>query len=80
MKIQYAKGHKSLMLVYQIDLGMTRLLWIGKERTIQSFPGFFTLIGDELSSKILFVCSDMCQPYLKVNGEEPIMRRRVAGG
>ncbi len=65
-EIQYAKGHKYLTLVYQIDLGMTRLLWVGKERTIESFQGFFTLIGDELASKILFVCSDMWQPYLKV--------------
>lgn len=38
-EIQYAKGHKYLTLVYQIDLGMTRLLWVGKERTIQSFQG-----------------------------------------
>ena len=65
-EIQYAKGHKYLTLVYQIDLGMTRLLWVGKERTIESFQSFFTLIGDELASKILFVCSDMWQPYLKV--------------
>src|SRR4051812_17409605 len=33
-EIQYSKGHKYLTLVYQIDLGITRLLWIGKERTI----------------------------------------------
>lgn len=65
-EIQYAKGHKYLTLVYQIDLGMTRLLWVGKERTIESFQGFFTLIGEDLASKILFVCSDMWQPYLKV--------------
>ena len=38
-EIQYAKGHKYLTLVYQIDLGITRLLWVGKERTIESFPG-----------------------------------------
>jgi hypothetical protein len=31
MKIQYSKGHKYLTLVYQIDLGVTRLLWVGKE-------------------------------------------------
>jgi transposase len=62
-EIQYAKGHKYLTLVYQIDLGLTRLLWVGKERTIESFQGFFTLIGDELASKILFVCSDMWQPF-----------------
>ena len=41
-EIQYAKGHKYLTLVYQIDLGVTRLLWVGKERTIESFQGFFT--------------------------------------
>src|SRR3954471_12863861 len=65
-EIQYAKGHKYLTLVYQIDLDVTRLLWVGKERTIESFQGFFTVIGDEIASKIVFVCSDMWEPYLKV--------------
>jgi transposase len=65
-EIQYAKGHKYLTLVYQIDLGVTRLLWVGRERTIESFQGFFTTIGDEVASKIVFVCSDMWEPYLKV--------------
>ena len=69
-EIQYAKGHKYLTLVYQIDLGVTRLLWVGKERTIESFQGFFTVIGDELASKIEFVCSDMWEPYLKVIREK----------
>jgi transposase len=69
-EIQYAKGHKYLTLVYQIDLGITRLLWVGKERTVESFRGFFTVIGDELASKIVFVCSDMWQPYLKVIREK----------
>jgi transposase len=36
-EIQYAKGHKYLTLVYQIDQGITRLLWVGKERTLESF-------------------------------------------
>jgi transposase len=65
-EIQYAKGHKYLTLVYQIDLGVTRLLWVGRERTIESFQGFFTMIGDEIASKIVFVCSDMWKPYLTV--------------
>jgi transposase len=69
-EIQYAKGHKYLTLVYQIDLGVIRLLWVGKERTIQSFQGFFTTIGDEVASKIVFVCSDMWEPYLKVIREK----------
>ena len=51
-EIQYAKGHKYLTLVYQIDQGLTRLLWVGKERTIESFEGFFTLIGDTLAAQI----------------------------
>jgi transposase len=62
-EIQYAKGHKYLTLVYQIDQGLTRLLWVGKERTIESFQGFFTLLGEKLASQIEFVCSDMWQPY-----------------
>ena len=69
-EIQYAKGHKYLTLVYQIDPGLTRLLWIGRERTIESFQGFFKVIGDELASKIVFVCSDMWEPYLKVIREK----------
>ena len=69
-EIQYSKGHKYLTLVYQIDLGVTRLLWVGRERTIESFQGFFTVIGDELASKIVFVCSDIWEPYLKVIREK----------
>jgi transposase len=65
-EIQYAKGHKYLTLVYQIDQGIIRLLWVGRERTIASFQEFFTLIGKELAAQIEFVCSDMWQPYLDV--------------
>jgi transposase len=54
----------------QIDLGVTRLLWIGKERTIESFQGFFTTMGEEITSKIVFICSDMWEPYLKVIREK----------
>jgi transposase len=69
-EIQYAKGHKHLTLVYQIDAGLTRLLWVGKERTVETFEGFFAMIGAELSSKIEFVCSDMWKPYLRVIREK----------
>jgi transposase len=37
---------------------------------IESFQGFFTMIGDEVASKIVFVCSDMWEPYLKVIREK----------
>src|SRR4029434_447363 len=69
-EIQYAKGHKYLTLVYQIDLDVTRLLWVGRERTIESFQGFFKVIDDQVASKIVFICSDMWDPYLKVIREK----------
>jgi len=65
-EIQYAKGHKYLTLVYQIEQDCTRLLWIGKERTVESFAQFFDMIGKPLADGIQFVCSDMWQPYLRV--------------
>jgi hypothetical protein len=65
-EIQYAKGHKYLTLVYQIEQDCTRLLWIGKDRTVESFEQFFTLIGKPLSEGIQFVCSDMGKAYLRV--------------
>ena len=40
-EVTYAKGHKYLTLVYQIDAQCTRLLWIGKDRTVASFEKFF---------------------------------------
>ena len=63
-EIAYGRGHQYLTLVYQIDVGCTRLLWVGKERTIESFERFFTMLGTELTAKIEFVCSDMWKPYL----------------
>lgn len=65
-EVAYGKGHKYLTLVYQIDAQCTRLLWIGKERTVKTFEGFFDMIGEDLSGKIEFVCSDMWRPYLRV--------------
>ena len=69
-EVQYSKGHKYLTLVYQIDAGNIRLLWIGKERTVATFEKFFAMIGPELSAQIEFVCSDMWKPYLKVIREK----------
>ena len=63
-EIQYGKGHQYVTLVYQIEAGCIRLLWVGKERTLESFEKFFTMIGKELAEKIEFVCSDMWKPYL----------------
>ena len=61
-EIQYARGHKYLTLVYQIEQGPKRLLWVGKDRTIETLEGFFAMLGESLSAQIEFVCSDMGQP------------------
>jgi transposase len=65
-EIQWRKGHRYLTLVYQIEEGCKRLLWIGKDRTAKSFLGFFRLLGQERSSALQFVCSDMWKAFLKV--------------
>ena len=69
-EIQYAKGHKYLTLVYQIDEGCKRLLWIGRERTEASLTGFFKILPEDVKKGIAFVCSDMWKPYLKVIAEQ----------
>jgi transposase len=65
-EVQWRKGHRYLTLVYQIDSGCRRLLYIGPERTAKSLLGFFRMLGRARSSALRFVCSDMWQPYLKV--------------
>ena len=64
-EIQWRKGHKYLTLVYQINQGCVRFLWIGLERTEVRFNEFFNMLA-ERSKDIEFVCSDMWKPYLKV--------------
>jgi transposase len=65
-EVQWQKGHHYLTLVYQIDSGCRRLLYIGAERTAQSLLGFFELLGKKRAKALRFVCSDMWKPYLKV--------------
>ena len=65
-EIAWSKGHNYLTLVYQLDAGNTRLLWIGKERTVKTLLGFFRFFGESRSQALKYVCSDMWQPYLKV--------------
>ena len=65
-EVQFQKGHRYLTVVYQIDQGCRRLLWIGKDRTAKTLLRFFRMIGKERTAALQFVCSDMWQPYLKV--------------
>jgi transposase len=65
-EVQYRKGHNYMTLVYQIDEGSRRLLYIAEKRTVKSLLKFFRHVGPEVCSEIRFVCSDMWRPYLKV--------------
>jgi len=69
-EIQWRKGPRFLTLVYQIDDGMKRLLWVARERTEKSLRGFFDILSDEVRTGIRFVASDMWQPYLNVIAEQ----------
>ena len=63
------KGHKYLTVVYQIDQGARRLLWVGRERTEKTLRGFFSTFGQARSGALRFVASDMWKPYLNVIAE-----------
>lgn len=59
-------GHKYLTVVYQIDKECKRLLWVGKDRTTKTLLRFFFFFGKQRSAQLLFICTDMWKPYLKV--------------
>ena len=65
-EVQWHRGHKYQTVVYQLDAGRKRLLWVGPDRTAKSLLCFFRMLGKPRSSALQFVCSDMWQPYLKV--------------
>ena len=65
-EVLWHRGHKYLTVVYQIDSECKRLLWVGKDRTVRTLLQFFRELGEERSRQLLFVCSDMWKPYLKV--------------
>ena len=65
-EIQWQRGHRYLTLVYQIDAGCRRLLWIGKNREAKTLLRFFHWFGNERGAALRFICSDMWRPYLKV--------------
>lgn len=65
-EIQYAKGHKYLTLVYQIDEGAKRLLFVGEERKSETLSGLLGQLGKDRLEKIKVVCTDMWKGYLSV--------------
>jgi transposase len=69
-EMAWGRWHRYVTVVYQINEGRKRLLWIGRERTVQTLLGFFGWFGQERSNRLAFICSDMWKPYLKVIGQK----------
>ena len=63
------RKEKFITLVYQLDAGKRRLLWIGRDRTARTFRVFFEWIGPERCQRLRFICSDMWKPYLRIIAE-----------
>jgi transposase len=72
-EIQYRRGHNYLTLVYQLDQGAKRLLYVGKERTEESLNGFFNILDSETIAGIKYACTDMWTAYLTV------LKKRASG-
>jgi transposase len=64
------KADNFLTLIYQIDAGCKRLLWIGKRRTEKTLRLGLQVLGPEVVRGLRFVCSDMWRPYLNVLAAE----------
>jgi len=58
--------HRYLTVVYQIDEGCRRLLWIGRARTKKTLAQFFKFWGRARTQALQFICSDMWRAYLTV--------------
>jgi len=65
-EVQWHRGHQYQTVVYQLDEGQKRLLWIGPDRKAKTLLRFFRFLGKERTARLEFICSDMWRGYLKV--------------
>ena len=66
-ELHWRKGKQSanfLTLIYQVDEGCRRLLWVGLRRTERSLRQGLKTLGVEVVAGIRVVVSDMWRPYL----------------
>jgi transposase len=69
-EVQWQRGPKFLTLVYQIDEGRKRLLYVARGRTEDSLRAFFRILSAPTKAGLKYVCSDMCRAYLNVIQEQ----------
>ena len=68
-EMHWGKGQRSanfLTVIYQMDRGARRLIWVGPRRTKAALRQGLTVLGPQLVGGLRFVCSDMWKPYLTV--------------
>jgi transposase len=64
-ELHWHHGSHFLTLVYQNDTTCKRLLWIGQHRRAKTLLRFFRWFGQERTTALTFICSDMWKPYLQ---------------
>jgi transposase len=65
-ELSCGRGQKYLTVVYQLDAGARRLLWVGRDRTKATMDGFFDWLGPTATKGLRAVCSDMWPAFLTV--------------
>lgn len=65
-EMAWKKGHKCLTLVYQINEGGRRLLFVAQERTRDVLVQFVRMLKADNFQRVEYVASDMCRNYLDV--------------
>ncbi len=68
-EIHWGQGKRAdqfLTVIYQIDAGCRRLLWVGRRRTQATLRRGLKELGPQVVSGLRYVCTDMWQPYLSV--------------
>ena len=72
-EIHWGRGLRAdnfLTVIYQIDAGWRRQLWVGKRRSQATLRRGLKAIGPQVVKGLRFVCSDMWKPYLQVIATE----------
>jgi transposase len=69
-EVLWHRGHKYLTVVYQINDGCKRLLWLGLDRKAETLRDFFAWLGPQRTRELRFICSDMWKAYLEVLAEQ----------
>ena len=59
-----------LTVIYQIDPGCRRLLWVGQQRSERTLRRGLRALGPEVVKGLRFVCSDLWKPYLNILAAE----------